>query len=663
MAGDSPQRDRTLRVVNNKKRRRILQSMGAAGVLGLAGCLGDDDDDDTAPGDDDPGVTDDDDDDPAPGDDDDTDPTEDLPDVQTFGPDGEQVTLTLMLDPGTGDNQDIGFQIRSDLEEKLGIELEFMETANILAELDSEPLPDEDPDDFEWGPVGRNAGPPDRTRMVEDFDMLIGIGGNSRPRTPSDTETFWVRDGAVNGYGYVPEEANFVDLYAEARQTPDEERRQEIFATIFGALTVECPANFLSQGLDFTGYRDGIHLPDDIEEYGASFTQANMWRDDQSVGTDFINLGTGQSQTFYAPEADDTSSGLRIGLVTDGTYGIAPGNEIVPLHMGVEMDETSDGDVWVYTLRDNLQFGEDEDGNSFGQYTAEDHVFQLEYVHGVADDAPDQWDEEVPPSADVPNFQVVENVEQTGELEFQLELASPDPAFDLRPPMWVEECLPMGLYEKYMPDASALRQSTEIQEFTWTGNLGPYSFESRTPGVSGDFVAVRNEDYYMHDHVDDSNVQVMGEEWAQAPYFDNYVIDIEEETATVNERFRAGQGDSLGLETDVIDEFRDAVDDVFVVETPTPFISSMFFNMRSNGHDIVRTMQGRQALCNVIDKEIITGDIQRGFVEPATTWQPDWSEWYDDSEVVVRGIGITDEDIIEARELIDSIDGYDVEEV
>ena len=630
-------RNRTFRrgagATRGRSRRHVLRAMGAGAIVGVAGCLGEDDDGD------------------------DGDPDEELPEVALYDEAGERVSLTLTYDPGSANGPDIATQIRRDLG-RIGIDVEFSEEPNVLQVLDSEPLDDADPDGFEWGPVGRNAGPPDETRVVGDWDLLIGIGGNTFPRTPGNTDTFWTRDGPANAFGYVPSADHRV-LYDEATVEPDDDRRRELFGELFANLTQDAAANFLSQSFDHVAFREGINTAPAFNEFGAELSTINRYRGERTVSGDFVSLGSTPSQTSYPPEADDTASGARLDLVTDGSYDVDPDNEIVPLHMDVE--DAGGGQVFVCTLRDNLEWGTDADGDAYGAFTAEDYVFHLEYVHGVADDAADLW-EGSPPSADVPDFEVVENVERTGTYEFQIELVGPDPSFPLRPILWGDQCLPMELYETYAPDATALRESTEIGEFTWTGNLGPYTFEDRTAGVAGDFTVSRNPDYYMREHVEASNVQVMDDAWAEAPYFERYRIDIEDETSTVVERMRAGEGDTLTLPTENVEEFRQAVEDVRVEETPSPFISMLNFNMRANGHPLLDETEGRQAICMVVDKATISEEIQRGLTEPAVTWQPTWSAFYDDGEAIEYGLDVTADVVREARETLRELDGFELED-
>ena len=374
---------------------------------------------------------------------------------------------------------------------------------------------------------------------------------------------------------------------------------------------------------------------------------------------DYTVLTGARPQTFYPPEADDTGSGAVIGTVLDYSYGLTTANEVYPLLMDFQQSDSAD--VYVGTLRDNLEWGADVDGNSYGSFTAEDVVFQYEFVDGVAgSEATDFWDEDVSPSsADV---SMIENVEQTGELEYQVELVNPAPSFQFNPASWARYYLPKGLYEQYAPSAQGLRQSDEVQTFSYAGNVGAYDYVNDTSGQSGSVLFERSDQYYMRDHVSDSNVMEMGEAWSNAPYFFTVLRDREGETATLNERWRSGEGDSLGLDTDVVEEFRQR-DDTRVEGTLGPFISFAFFNQRANGHPLLKTVEGRTAIADVVDKRTITDEIQRGLAgPPATTHQPRWSEFYDDSQVVARGLDITEETVANARDRIDGLSDFSVEE-
>jgi|APHM01.1.fsa_nt_gi Bacterial extracellular solute-binding proteins, family 5 Middle. len=398
---------------------------------------------------------------------------------------------------------------------------------------------------------------------------------------------------------------------------------------------------------------------------GEDTTTANTTTDDgvprQPMG-DFVEFSTSPLSSLYLPEQNDAGSNARTSLLHDGSYAITVDNEVFPYFFDIE--DSGDGAVFVCTLRDGIEFGTDADGNSYGQMTAEDWVFQSNMVHGVADDAADFWNEETPPTAQRGDYAVIDNVEETGELEFQVELvddSTPDPLFPLRPVLWSASVLPKALFEQYAPDAQALREAPEIRNFTWYGNTGPYTFEDRTPGDTGSFTAARNEDYYMRNHVESSNVMEVDEAWANAPYFERYQFDNEAEQSTVLERFRNGEGDVYGLPTDNVGEFRQAVPDVRVEESLQPFLSMMFFNQRSNGHPLVKSQAGRRAIAGVIDKEVISEQIQRGLTNPAVTYQPEWSQYYDEDAVNEYGVGVSEEDVQQARDELRSLSDFSLE--
>lgn len=623
------------KAIRPMQRRTLLKATGAVGIGALAGCTS--------------GV-------------DDEDPAEDLPEVELYDSEGERVAPRLIYDSGDTTAEQIATEVQDNLA-SIGVDLEIEPRPEVLGQdFASEPLPDANPDEFEWGPIGRNGGPPEKTRTVYDWDILHGIGANSYPRTPGNTETFWQKDSSVNAYGYVPE-ADISGLYETFRSETDQGAKQEALNDIMGALTEELPANFMSQGLYFYGFSDDINTGDDFNLYGGDMGTVERYRDEQTVNGDYIRLsGTPFSQALL-PEQDDQNSAYRTDLLMDGSFAINPDDEIVPLHIDIE--DSGDSQVWVCTLRDNLMFGEDADGNSYGQMTAEDWVFQLENVHAVGYDSPDDIDlwEDLPPSEAVGSYEPVENVEQTGELEFQLELSSPDALFPYRPIIWGEQVLPKELYEQYAPDVEALRQSEEVQQFTYTGNLGPYTFENREEGAAGSFTAVRNDEYYLREQVEDSNVQTMDGAFADAPYFETYQFDVEPEQSTRAERFRAGDGDRMELPTDLISEFEESVDSVRVEDQQDPYISFLFFNQRSNGNVICKERDGREAMARVINKSTITEQIQQGYSEPAVTHQPTWSNWYDESAVNKLGVDITEDEITAARDLLRDNDTFSLEEV
>ena len=359
------------------------------------------------------------------------------------------------------------------------------------------------------------------------------------------------------------------------------------------------------------------------------------------VSGDWVSAAGTDAETVYPTALVDTHSANRVGLCLDGAYAVTHEDEIFPLWMDVT--DTGDGQVFVCELRDNLEWGA-----GYGQMTAEDWVYHIEEVHQHEDNWAGSLDQ-----ADWAGI----NVEQNSELEFQIELPGVNPDFPFEPALWGEFCLPKELYEEYRPDGEALEQSDEINEMTYTGNLGPYTFERWDRDA--EFVAVRNDDYYMHDADD------IPEDWQGAPYFESYTYRVIEEESTRLQALQQGEATTAGIPAPRYDDFS-GEPDIDVYEIPQPHLSILAYNQRANGWDELQTREVRQALSMAINKETIAEEIQRGLAEIAYTHQPEWSEWYDASQVLELGTG-DGYDKDEARDMLEQYTsddyGYDDDEL
>ena len=602
----TPDRTRTTR-------RRIIGALGASGALAAAGCvdLGGGDGSDGSSGDGSDGSGD------GSGGDGGIDKDADL-----VGPDGEQVSLTLVYTEGSNFVATTAEFIGQELE-GLGfaVELEVVTFDRLLQQyVQNQYVGDGEP---EWSAGPNNAGPRENTASAEQWDLMFGIRFNTYPRTPASIDAFWTERSPTNYYGYVPQE-DLASMFGEFRSTPDTERRKEIIAKAFGILSEDQPVDFLSMRDDIAGYRSKVVGPE--EAFGANWDSTTWYFDEGSgraIGGEWITGSTTDAETLYFPEISDVPSGNRVGLTLDGAYSVDENNEIQPLWMDIE--DTGDGTVYVCTLRENLQWGGD-----FGRMTAEDWVYQTENVHTIDGGQSHPWDEDTPPSTQTADWEQIENIEATGDLEFQVELADVNPSFPLEPVFWGGYCAPKALYEKYVPSAEDLRQSEEFAQLTFTGNLGPFEFERWDR--SAEFVATRNDDYYMRAHAEE-----MGEEWAEAPYVEQYTYRVISEQATRLEALRQGEITNTGVPPDRFQDFKD-LGEVDVYQIPQPFLSILAYNQRANGWQPLRTREVRQALSMSVDKRQITEQIYRGLAEWTHTFQPRWSEWYDDSEVTPFGV-------------------------
>lgn len=326
----------------------------------------------------------------------------------------------------------------------------------------------------------------------------------------------------------------------------------------------------------------------------------------------FINGSSTDARTMYHVGNADGNTDARIGLILDGAYTLTDDREVFPLWLDIE--NTGDSQVYVCTLRDNLQWGA-----GYGQMTADDWVYHIQEVHQggwAGSAAAGQW-------AGI-------NVEETGNLEFQVELPQPNADFPFEPPMWGAYCLPRGLTEQYASDedVEGIQQDEEIQTIAYGGNLGPYTWD--TWNRESEFRAARNDEYYMRE------IDALPEEWSKAPYFEENVYRVIEEESTRLQALRQGEITSSSIPLDRIEEF-DSEDGLDVYSIPQPYMSMLVYNQRANGWDGLRVKEVRQALSMAVDKSVIVEQILRGNAEFSFTFQPQWSEWYDDSQVTEFG--------------------------
>lgn len=582
-------------------RRRVLQALGAGATVGLAGCgsLGNDSE------------------------------------VELQGPDDEPVEITLVYTEGSDFVQTTAEFISQEYSD-LGITvtLESVTFDRLLQQYVQNSYTGTGEPAWTAGP--NNAGPRDQTASQEDWDLMFGLTLNTYPRTPSSTNSFWQERAPTNFFGYVPQ-TDLGPLFEEFRTTADSAERQAAIAEVFGILSEDQPVNFLSMSDSISGYRSVIEGP--VESFGGNWDSTAWYADTgdgRAVTQEYISGSASDAQTLYFPEINDGESGDRVNLTLDGAYQLDSNNEVQPLWM--DITDTGDGQVFVCELRDNLQWGD-----GYGQMTAEDWVYQIESVHTTDGGQSHPWNEETPPSTQTGDFELIGNIETTGNLEFQIELDAVNPGFPQEPVLWGAFCAPKGLYESYVPDAEALRTSDEFTQLSFTGNLGPYEFDRWDR--SAEFVATRNEDYYMHAHTEE-----MGSEWAQAPYFEQNTIRVISEQATRLEALSQGELTATSIPPDRYQDFVDNTD-VDVYEIPQPFLTSVVYNQRANGWDQLQTKEIRHALSTAVNKRSITENIYRGLAEWTHTFQPRWSEWYDDSQVTEFGVDDS-YDKEEARALI-----------
>lgn len=313
------------------------------------------------------------------------------------------------------------------------------------------------------------------------------------------------------------------------------------------------------------------------------------------------------------------SAGIAIGRALDQGYTFDDNNEYFPLLYDMS---TENGEVWTFEVRDGLEFSD-----PYGQVTAEDFVYQIEELHksGWANTAQSgDWSE---------NYEV----EQTGELEFQVTL--PNPKI-----LWPESFepllypIPKDLVEPYVQEENAegLQQDEELLELQFTGNLGAYVMDEWNRSAGTEYS--RNDDYYLQ------NIDEGPDLFGGAPYFEGASISVVEEESSRLGALQTGEADKAIIPPQRYEEF-DNNESVDVLQVPQPYNSIISVNMRDNGWNagpgnLFRHKEFRQALAMAINKEELIQGVYRGLAEPHYTWQPRWSPFYPgDDEIPQYGSG------------------------
>lgn len=317
----------------------------------------------------------------------------------------------------------------------------------------------------------------------------------------------------------------------------------------------------------------------------------------------------------------DEASARRLELVMDGAYTISENGEVIPFWL--DLSSVGAGHrVYEATLREGLYWSD-----PYGRMTADDWVYYIRNVH----QGPGNW-----AGSQFADLWAGIEVERTGERTFEITLPEPNARFPFSPALREARCLPRELVESYVRarDREGLETDAAVTDLAYTGNLGPYTAESWTPGER--FVTSRNDDYYMHDQ---GNVP---EIWANAPYFEGFEYRVIGDELGRLQALRDGSATSTPIPPTRLDQFR-AGDDVDVYAVPQAMVTLLAYNQRANGWTPFRSPDVRRAFSMAIDKPRLVEAVYDGFAKPIHTFQPPWSYW-EGADLTAFGRQATDED-------------------
>ncbi|HWR26715.1 MAG TPA: ABC transporter substrate-binding protein, partial [candidate division Zixibacteria bacterium] len=276
-----------------------------------------------------------------------------------------------------------------------------------------------------------------------------------------------------------------------------------------------------------------------------------------------------------------------------------------------DIEVSEDGLSYAVTIRDDLEW-------SGGKpVTSEDFVYTMKnlmFADWMAYSYAGDWKEDVEGKS-IFVEPVVEN-----ETTFTIQRKTVNPEFvytvtDLN-------VYPKHIVSKYEGDVKGFTQAPELNNLSYTGNLGPYRYKE---WIRNDKIVMeRNPDYYG---------KVKGE-----PYFEEYIIKIFGTSEARHAAMEAGDITSTGLEPEQVKKFKE-MSSVQVFTVPTAQYQMMQYNSRNNGWAGLKDKKVRQALSMAISKEKIIQQVRLGFGEPAFSFIPKTSPWYDESGLFKLGFG------------------------
>jgi peptide/nickel transport system substrate-binding protein len=320
----------------------------------------------------------------------------------------------------------------------------------------------------------------------------------------------------------------------------------------------------------------------------------------------------GDAETLNFLLAADGTSFSYIGLTLDSLATYDNKLNLVPLCMAKDVEVSPDDLTYTVTIRDDLKWS---DGS---QVTAEDYVYTMKnlmFSDWLNYAYKDDWQEKVGGKTVFIEPAVV------NKTTFTITRKTVNPEFNYT----IYNLVPYPKYicTKYEGSIDAFTKAPEFNTLSYTGNLGPYKYKD---WIRNDrFVTERNSEYYRGKAVG-------------APYFDQYVIKQFGTQATMLAALEAGDITDAGIDPSKVSRFK-AMKNINVYTNPTSGYSIISYNLRKNGWDGLKNASVRQALSMSISKQQIVDKIYYGFAEPAYSFIPSPSPWYDKDSVTKYGVG------------------------
>ncbi|MCZ7355657.1 MAG: ABC transporter substrate-binding protein [Candidatus Methanoperedens sp.] len=320
----------------------------------------------------------------------------------------------------------------------------------------------------------------------------------------------------------------------------------------------------------------------------------------------------GDAETVNWILAGDATSFSYIGLTMDGLGTYDNKFNFLLRWLKKDVEVSDDGLIYTLTIRDDLEWS---DGN---QVTSDDFVYTMKnlmFADWMAYTYAGDWQEEV----DGKNVFIMPRIENETTFSITRKTAYPEFLYTVYGLL----AYPKHIVSKYAGNIKEFTQASELNNLSYTGNLGPYRFKEWIR--SDKFVAERNPDYYL------------GKDEGE-PYFETYTVKLFGTSAARHAAMEAGDVTSTLIEPEQARKFKE-MKGIAVYTVPTKQYQIMQYNMRDNGWPGLKDKRIRQAISMAVSKDAIINQIRLGFGEPAFSFIPEVSPWYAEDGLMKFGVG------------------------
>lgn len=363
----------------------------------------------------------------------------------------------------------------------------------------------------------------------------------------------------------------------------------------------------------------------DVPDPDPDFGEEGSDVPNRNVGGTFVAASTSTASQLNPINAgDDGTTSARLSRLFD-LGGFAIGPETFAGYWFEDFEMSDDYKKATYTVRDGLEWG-----GGYGAVDAETYVYMLNNLILLTGD--EDWYAhtrtdflQVGPDNELVSY------EKTGDLTFEAELPVAKPQWLHEDPLPGIFMAPKDILSGYVEnqDKEGLDNDEDLTNGVLSeGNLGPYQFVEWARDSSWTYE--RNPDYYMQD-VDDDVYDGYNQyyDYSDSPYFENYEVQLFDESSTAISSLQTGEVNSAGIGTRKVENIRGS-DGITLWEKPfDTFHGWLNLNHRINGWDPIReSTDVRYALANIYDPSTVVQEVYQGNSIPMATFHPAWGPYY-----------------------------------